>query len=129
MLEYIPKDLANREEAYPCGDLNCSGDITHEIVRDEWSCNVCGNAPAKMTALLLYNQTSKEKAMSHKYHEEGDECPTNILGLAWDCQGTLQIVKPFDGGCSCHTGNPPCSYCTTTTLECDECCWSETTTY
>lgn len=41
----------------------------------------------------------------------------------------LKVLKPpakpeefdlLDGGCSCHTGNPPCSYCVDTT-ECSVC--------
>lgn len=42
MLEYIPEDPANREEAYPCG---CGGEITRNADSTEtgilWQCNTC----------------------------------------------------------------------------------------
>lgn len=93
----------------------CSGPYNIDQARCEDACQ------AKLA------KPKKEINMSQ--HEEGDKCPENKYDLAWECQGTLQIVHPDEGGCSCHLGMPPCSYCTTTTLECDECHWSETETH
>lgn len=43
----------------------------------------------------------------------GDYC------LDCDCGGEMREGEA-DGGCSCHN-DPPCSYCTTEVLECNEC--------
>ena len=37
------------------------------------------------------------------------------------CTGTLVTHHRHDGGCSCHTGCAPCSYCTDTYLSCNKC--------
>ena len=43
----------------------------------------------------------------------GDICNRN------ECDGTM--IDQRDGSCSCHTGHPPCGYCTACITECDEC--------
>lgn len=40
------------------------------------------------------------------------------------CAGT--IIDNREGGCSCPTGHPPCSHCTTDGRECDKCGWIPT---
>lgn len=48
-----------------------------------------------------------------KTKDEGDNCSMK------DCTGTYEYK--YDGdGCSCHV-NPPCSYCTSSYLECNVC--------
>jgi len=51
--------------------------------------------------------------------EPGDTCNRD------GCRGEItEAVNPWDG-CSCHCGNPPCSYCTFQAIECDECGWED----
>ncbi len=38
------------------------------------------------------------------------------------CTGIIKLYEK-EGCCSCHTGNPPCSYCTTNNQYCPECNW------
>ncbi len=47
---------------------------------------------------------------------EGDICNRFF------CTGTIHKV---DGSCSCHTGHPPCHYCTDAPHYCDECGWED----
>jgi hypothetical protein len=49
------------------------------------------------------------------HYDEGDTCPL-CLG-----KGIFEIHHPRDGGCNCPSGNPPCSWCTDTTLQCAYC--------
>lgn len=44
--------------------------------------------------------------------EEGDTCPKC-------CFGTMEEVRP-EGECTCHI-SPPCGFCLTQRLVCDEC--------
>lgn len=39
--------------------------------------------------------------------------------------GCLGIIeeKDLEGGCSCHTGHPPCGYCETPKEICPDCGW------
>lgn len=37
--------------------------------------------------------------------------------------GCLGIIQKIDGQCTCHTGNPPCGYCTDVPCYCDICPW------
>jgi|SaaInlLV_10m_DNA_2_1039722.scaffolds.fasta_scaffold41479_3 hypothetical protein len=46
----------------------------------------------------------------------GDRC------WRYGCQG---IIEKVEGSCSCHTGNPPCSYCTDAPVLCYVCGWEE----
>ncbi len=38
------------------------------------------------------------------------------------CLGKIDVFET-DGGCPCHTGNPPCGHCTYDTRCCTECDW------
>lgn len=38
------------------------------------------------------------------------------------CMGLI-VGDEKEGGCSCHTGNPPCGYCTEQNQYCDTCGW------
>ena len=58
---------------------------------------------------------------ARKYHTptgmyDGDICYRK------GCMGS--IIK-VDGQCTCHTGNPPCGYCTDAPYYCNECGWEE----
>lgn len=50
--------------------------------------------------------------------DEGAACP--VAG----CTGRLEVVHTLEGGCSCFV-SPPCSYCTSTELQCPVCDWTE----
>jgi len=41
-------------------------------------------------------------------------------------EGCIGIIDEFekDGCCTCHTGHPPCSYCTTDASYCPVCGWN-----
>lgn len=56
----------------------------------------------------------KEGVIVGDYKDEGQVCGVN------GCKGTIQHDRPVDGGCACHV-NPPCGWCTTTVMTCDEC--------
>lgn len=45
--------------------------------------------------------------------EEGDTCPACGVGIL------IYVIE----GCTCHTGNPPCSSCVNSELECSSCGW------
>lgn len=55
----------------------------------------------------------EESASPAEPEEEGEPCP--------DC-GAGVVEKKDGDGCSCHI-NPPCGYCTSAHLACDECGW------
>jgi hypothetical protein len=48
---------------------------------------------------------------------EGETCRRN------GCDGVLVTRMPNEGSCSCHI-NPPCSYCTSSTIACTKCDWA-----
>jgi len=49
-------------------------------------------------------------------YEKGEQCNRN------GCKGILE-EHDTDYGCSCHMGNPPCSYCVNCRSYCEECDW------
>ena len=38
------------------------------------------------------------------------------------CFGIIETIEK-EGGCYCHTGNPPCGYCTQQNEYCEKCGW------
>lgn len=51
--------------------------------------------------------------------DEGEVCNRD------GCLGIIERDEHFSGGCSCHTGNPPCSFCVDAKLHCPLCDWNE----
>lgn len=47
---------------------------------------------------------------------EGERCGRN------GCEGIITEPEK-EGGCSCHLGHAPCSYCTSSTAYCEICEW------
>lgn len=85
------------------------GDASYDEI--QMTTNFIVNNPDKVLDAIR----GKDDNVQHEGYEVGEKC--NRI-----CEGIL-IKKDIDGGCSCHTGNAPCSYCTAGKVECLACGW------
>lgn len=76
-----------------------------------FQCNLQSNSDCQCRKECKYNRPIVEPG-----YFKGEVCGR------YGCTGVIE-EKDLEGGCSCHTGHPPCGYCETPKERCPECGW------
>lgn len=75
--------------------------------------SILQNLPDFEKLFIIYLHNDSKYNFAKQGNEVGEMC--NRL-----CTGIISEYHQGDG-CSCHTGNPPCNYCTSGVVRCNVC--------